>query len=140
MAAKHSAWPPLCFPQTLNRRGDMSLMRTLTLGFMIAMAMCCLSTAPTLAQTPNPATSGQDDHDQTLKQLLTEVRELRIALQRASLSNSRFQMLIERLRIEQTHIDSLRRDLENVRRELTDFQSAKPRMEQEIKDAEDSLD
>jgi len=118
----------------------MSLARTLTLAFMIAMAMCCLPTGRTLGQTTNSATSGQDDHDQTLKQLLTEVRELRIALQRATFSNSRFQMLIERLRVEQTHIDSLRRDLENVRKELADFQTAKPRMEQEIKDAEDSLE
>ena len=112
----------------------MSLIKTFTLGCVIAIGMSGVS----LAQTPNSTTPS--DTEQTLKQLLTEVHELRMALQRASFSSGRFQMLIERLRVEQAHADSLARDLEGVRSQLSELQALKPRMEQQIKDAEDSLD
>jgi hypothetical protein len=48
--------------------------------------------------------------DQTLRQLLTEVRELRLAVQRATVNNSRFQMFIER--------NELNRQLEALMSEL----------------------
>ena len=117
----------------------MSLLKRLVLIFALPVAICGVLCAPTMAQTRNPAIA-TDDHEETLKQLLTEVRELRLALQRAAFSNTRFQMLIERLRIEQSHVDSLRRDLENVRNQLSELKAAKPRMEQEVKDAETRLD
>ncbi len=117
----------------------MSLAKAVVLMFVLPIAVCCVLSARTAAQTRNPVTA-TDDHDQTLKQLLTEVRELRMALQRAAFSNTRFQMLIERLRIEQSHVDSLRRELENVRNQLSELKTVKPRVEQEIKDAETRLD
>ena len=117
----------------------MSLLQRLMLICALPIAVCGMLSAPAKAQTRNPATA-TDDHEQTLKQLLTEVRELRLALQRAAFSNTRFQMLIERLRIEQSHVDSLRRDLENVRNQLSELKAVKPRLEQEIKDAETRLD
>ena len=116
----------------------MSLIKTVVLGLVMVVALC-LSPSTIHAQTGNTAQS-QNDHDQILKELLTEVKALRLALQRATFSNTRFQMLIERLRVEQTHVDSIRRDLEGIRSQLADLQSAKPRMEQQIKDAEDELD
>lgn len=112
----------------------MPLVRTLTLGFVMAIGV-----SGSLAQTRNSTTTPPDP-DQTLKQLLTEVHELRMALQRASFSSGRFQMLIERLRVEQAHADSLARDLEGSRSQLSELQALKPRIEQQIKDAEDSLD
>jgi chromosome segregation ATPase len=118
----------------------MSIIKILVISLVIAFAIVCVSSTPTSAQTRNPAAASQDDHEQTLKQLLTEVRELRLALQRASFSNTRFQMLLERLRVEQTHVDSLRRDLESVRSQLSEFQAMRPRMEQQIKDTEDNLE
>jgi predicted nucleic acid-binding Zn-ribbon protein len=75
-----------------------------------------------------------------LKQLLTAVRELRLALLRATVSNTRFQRLIERTKVDRTHVDSLRRDLNSVRSQISELQAMKPRMQQQIKDAEDGLD
>jgi len=63
--------------------------------------------------------SSTGDRDQILKQLLTEVRELRLALQRATVSSIRFQMLIERARVEQGQVDSLSGQLVSVRSQLT---------------------
>ena len=92
------------------------------------------------AQSEKPAETAQPDRDQTLRQLLTEVHELRLAVQRATVNNMRFQMLIERVRIQQVHVDSLSRQLENIHSQVAEIKSAKPQMEQQIKDAEDLLD
>jgi len=94
----------------------MSFVKGLTLAFLLCLvALCFIPPTATLAQNNKPAESVQGDRDQTLKQLLVEVHELRIAVQRATVNNNRFQMLIERTRVEQTHVESLRRELEGVR-------------------------
>ena len=119
----------------------MSFMRCLTLGCVLGLVMFCfVSPTRAQAQTNKPADSAQGDRDQTLKQLLTEVHELRLAVQRATASNTRFQMLIERVRVQQAHVDALSRQLENVHSQVAEMKAAKPQMEQQIKDAEDLLD
>jgi len=49
-------------------------------------------------------------------------------------------MLIERVRVQQAHVDALSRQLENIHSQVADMKGAKPQMEQQIKDAEDLLD
>ncbi len=119
----------------------MSLVKSLTPAFVLCLVtFCCVSPTGAQAQSNKPAGSVQGDRDQTLQQLLTEVRELRLAVQRATVSNTRFQMLIERVRVQQGHIDALSRQLENIHSQVADMKAAKPQMEQQIKDAEDLLD
>jgi chromosome segregation ATPase len=117
----------------------MSFKNRLTLGCIVGLVIMCF-VAPTRAQTNKPGESAKGDNDQTLKQLLTEVRELRLAVQRATVSNTRFQMLIERVRVQQAHVDALSRQLENLHSQVAEMKAAKPQMEQQIKDAEDLLD
>src|SRR6266849_8691748 len=113
----------------------------LTIGCLLGLVTLCF-VSPTRAQTQTnkPADSTQGDRDQTLKQLLTEVRELRLAVQRAMVGSTRFQMLIERVRVQQAQVDSLNRQLETVRSQVAENKEAKPQIEQHIKDAEDQLD
>jgi chromosome segregation ATPase len=119
----------------------MSLMKALTLGCAL-----CLSTfvhftpTSTFAQTRKQVESAQTDRDQALQQLLEEVRELRLAVQRATITNTRFQMLIERARTEQARVDSIGRQLESLRSQVADMRAAKPHMDNQIKDAESQLD
>jgi chromosome segregation ATPase len=118
----------------------MSFTKHLTLAFVLCVVtFCCASPTGAQAQGNKPAESTQGDRDQTLKQLLTEVRELRLTVQRATVS-TRFQMLIERVRVQQAHVDALSRQLENIHSQVADMKGAKPQMEQQIKDAEDQLD
>jgi chromosome segregation ATPase len=49
-------------------------------------------------------------------------------------------MLIERVRVQQSHVDALGRQLETLHSQLADLKAAKPQIEQQIKDAEDMLD
>jgi chromosome segregation ATPase len=119
----------------------MSFMKNLTLAFGLCLVtFCCASPTSAQAQSNKPAESTQGDRDQTLKQLLTEVRELRLTVQRATVSSTRFQMLIERVRVQQAHVDALSRQLENIHSQVAEMKAEKPRMEQQIKDAEDLLD
>ena len=119
----------------------MSLIKSLGLASLLCLVgFFCLLPTNVSAQGKKPAESAQPDRDQTLRQLLTEVHELRLAVQRATVNNTRFQMLIERVRVQQAHVESLSRQLESVHLQVADIKSAKPQMEQQIKDAEDQLD
>jgi chromosome segregation ATPase len=119
----------------------MSLVKSLTLAFALCLVtFCCVSPTSAQAQSNKPAAAVQEDRDQTLQQLLTEVRELRLAVQRATVNNTRFQMLIERVRVQQAHLDALSRELENIHSQVAEMKAAKPQIEQQIKDAEDLLD
>src|SRR5713226_9255371 len=119
----------------------MSLVKSLTPAFVLCLVtFCCVSPTGAQAQSNKPAGSVQGDRDQTLRQLLTEVHELRLAVQRATVTNTRFQMLIERVRVQQAQVDSLSRQLENVHSQIAEMKAVKPQMEQQIKDAEDQLD
>ena len=119
----------------------MSLIKSLILGCALCLVtFCYVSPTSAQAQSNMTAESTQGDRDQTLKQLLVEVHELRIAVQRATVSNNRFQMLIERVKVQQTHVDSASRELESVRSQLAEVRATKPRLEQQVKDAEDGLD
>jgi chromosome segregation ATPase len=118
----------------------MSLIKRLTFASALGLlTLCFAASSRTVAQTNKPE-SAKGDNDQALKQLLTEVRELRLAVQRATVSNTRFQMLIERVRVQQAHVDALSRQLENLHSQVAEMKAAKPQMEQQIKDAEDLLD
>ena len=112
----------------------------LTLGCVIGLITLCLVASTRIqAQTNKPAESVQGDRDQTLKQLLAEVRELRLALQRATVSSIRFQMLIERVRVEQGQVDSLSGQLVSVRSQLTKLKAEKVDVASRMKDLEDRL-
>jgi len=94
----------------------------------------------TNAQTNQPTDSVQNNYDKTLQQLVAEVRELRIAVQRATFTHTRLQTLIERLRLQQTIVDGVNRQLDIVRIQLADLRNSRPQMEQQIKDAEELLE
>jgi len=99
---------------------------------------------PGIAKTQTQAKPAQAEtasaDREVLQQLLREVRELRLAVQRATVNNTRFQMLIERVRIGQGHVDATVRQLENVRSHLADIRASKPQFEHQIKDAESLLE
>ena len=119
----------------------MSFMKRFMLASILGVVtLCFVYPTGAQAQTNKPGESTQGDRDQTLKQLLAEVRELRLTVQRATVSNTRFQMLIERVRVQQAHVDALSRQLENIHSQVADMKGAKPQIEQQIKDAEDLLD
>lgn len=117
----------------------MSITRNLTIGCVLSViAFCFISPTRAFSQT-KPAVAPADQ-DQTLQKLLDEVHELRLAVQRATANSTRFQMLIERTRLQQARVDTLTRQLEDIHSQAVDMKSARPQLEQQIKDAEEQLD
>jgi predicted nucleic acid-binding Zn-ribbon protein len=114
----------------------MSITRSLSFACLVCLISFLAIPTRILGQAQKPAESAQADRDQTLRQLLAEVHELRLAVQRATL----FQTLIERIRVQQGHVDALTRQLETIHSQIADLKAAKPQMEQQVKDAEELLD
>jgi chromosome segregation ATPase len=84
-----------------------------------------------LGQSNKPASD-----DQTLRALIKEVHELRVALQRNSLIAYRSQITVERIRALRERVDRLTKQLEDVRGEIAAIESETPRMAERIKELE----
>jgi chromosome segregation ATPase len=99
----------------------------------------CLLPITAEAQNKQLVEPAQADRDQTLRQLLTEVRALRLALERATVSNARFQILIDTVRVQQAEVDLLRHQLETARDQLVRLKAEKTEWAAVMKDREDKL-
>ena len=103
------------------------------------MTLGCFSEASVSnAQDRKPVEPPQEDR-QVLRALLDEMRQLRLALQRANAVNHRLQITVERLRLQQGRVDSIARSLENVRSRMSDLKSSRPQMEEQMKYVEEVL-
>lgn len=94
------------------------------------VAVACSSVV--FAQT----TGGRPD---VLTQLLGEVRELRLVLQRQGADSARIQLLISRLTIQETRVSRLARDLDNVRDQLARARADQRQSAEHVKNMEESL-
>jgi predicted nucleic acid-binding Zn-ribbon protein len=104
-------------------------------------AGACLFPSALLAQEERPApTVSPGEGDPVLRQLLVEVRQLRLALQRMTLLSTRFQMAIERIRIQQPHIDGLNRELSGLRENISAKQTELDGLVERRKSAEEELE
>ena len=78
------------------------------------------------------------DPDNRLIQTLTsEVRELRLAIERSTLLGSRTQLAVSRLQLQQTAAAQAVRDLDALRRETGNVAAQRARLEGEIKRVEE---
>lgn len=89
------------------------------------------------AQTPAaPMRGAATDDAQVLRALLTEVRELRMTLQRVNVKAYRMQIGLERLRQQQARVDQFSRELTEVRMNLAEATANRPRMAERLKEME----
>ena len=104
-------------------------------------ASACFFPSAVLAQEEKPAsTVPPGEEDPVLRQLLAEVRQLRLALQRMTLLSTRFQVAIERMRIQQSHVDGLDRELAGLRENISAKQSELDGLVERRKSAEAELE
>src|SRR5688572_15477616 len=118
----------------------MSRSRTLIFGCVLCVLTFCYGSPTTVQAQMNQPDAFQSNYDKTIQQLLAEVRELRLAVQRATFNHTRFQVVIERLRLQQSTIDGVNRQMDLVRAQLADLRNAKPQMEQQIKETEELVE
>lgn len=102
-----------------------------------SLAVLCLAVpVAALAQTQPPPHPAPADQGPTIQALLNEVRQLRLAIERMSLSAYRAQIAVERLRLQQERVERLTRDLEAVRDQIHEEELQEPLMKEVIEGVE----
>lgn len=105
---------------------------------IVLMLLTLISINPALTQNKESANAPSNEQA-TLQALLTEVRLLRLAVQRANTQSYRTQVVLQRLRIQQEHVDRLAHDLEVVRNELGEMAQVREQFAERIRNAGDEI-
>jgi chromosome segregation ATPase len=99
-----------------------------------------LGSQQSYAQSTASSRSPQLNQEQILKELLDEIRQLRIDLSRMRSSAFRSQMVFEQLRLQQEQVNRLTIELNRVNTEIRDLQSAQPGLQVKIEGLEKKVE
>jgi hypothetical protein len=90
------------------------------------------------AQTANnsPAQAAQSENTQVMQALLSEVQQLRLAIQRSNLNIYHAQIAIERMRLQQQRVDRQSEQLRGTREQIAGLRMGQAEMQEELKRAE----
>jgi hypothetical protein len=101
---------------------------------------CGLVTVIWGAQQTGGATDvAQGGERQTLRALLDEVRQLRLVLQRTSLTTTRVQLAFERMRLQRGRLDTILREADSVRGQLLSVRDALAQAADRVKESEEQI-
>jgi hypothetical protein len=85
---------------------------------LVVTAVFICSTATVMAQSANSNTTSQRSQEQSLQDLVNEVRQLRAMLLRVNTTVYRANVVVERMKIQQELVSRGSRDLDDVREQL----------------------
>jgi len=102
---------------------------------LLALAVIGLiSLTASIASTGSSAQGAQGD--QTLQALLSEVHQLRLAIQRSNLNTYHAQITIERMKLQQQRVDRLQAQIGDVRQQLAETRKRLSQTSDDFKQAE----
>lgn len=107
--------------------------------FYLAVFYLVLTNSMSAQTTAARMEAAQTDDKQVLQMILKEVRQLRIAVDKAQANTSRLQIAVERLRRQQEQIDRLTTQLQETQNEAQMLKSTKPQMEEQLKEMESQI-
>ena len=93
---------------------------TLSSAFLSVAALVLLTPHNTLAQSNAAPNAAASKPDQVLQELLSEVHQLRLVLQRNSANAYRGQVMVERLRLQQEMVNRITDELNSIKSQLSD--------------------
>jgi len=102
----------------------------------LIFSLCVAGSILMLPGLPSAQSNKQSGDAQTLQALLTEVRQLRLALQKSNLIAYRSQITVERMRSARGRIDLLTGKLEQIRNEISEMDLQFPQAAGRIKQME----
>jgi hypothetical protein len=97
--------------------------------FSCVISIFLLGSERCYSQSAVPSKSAQPQNELVMKQLVNEVRGLRMALTRITTNAFRAQVMIERLRLQQEQVNRLTLDLVKARTEIGDLKSTRLHLE-----------
>jgi vacuolar-type H+-ATPase subunit I/STV1 len=96
-------------------------------------------TVPAAAQTSNSAAPTPAQETPLTREVVNELQQLRQAVERSNLNQSRVAIAIERLRLQQELLTHLNRDLESAQRSVLEHQATRLWMAERLKDLEQTI-
>ena len=109
---------------------------------LVKVSLCLMAffvTNLAFSQTSESTRFAQGSGDDTIKALLSEVRQLRLTLQKSNLNGYRMQFMVERIRMQQARVDKITNTLEDLRGELSAMQVSVPQQTEQIREVETRL-
>jgi hypothetical protein len=94
--------------------------------------LLALLSIPAMAQTA-------ETDQRTLQALLTEVKELRLAIERSTLLGARTQLAISRLQLQQTTANQISHELDSAREQVADISGKRVRSQEELRQLEEHM-
>jgi hypothetical protein len=118
----------------------MSQAKTISVVFLLFLALFAFTSFGSSQTTSNRAMqTTQTDNARTMQALLDEVRQLRLAIQRSTLSAHNAQVIIEQTRSQQQQIDSLTERLRQTRDRIADVKLGQIDLQADLKRSEGRL-
>lgn len=105
----------------------------LCLLFFMFLVISSIGNPQTTINDQARAGQGQVDNAQTMQALLSEVRQLRLAIQQSNLSIYRAQVIVERMRTEQQQVDRLTERLRETREGVNVWKREQSDVQDELK-------
>lgn len=93
-------------------------------------------------QTPAQETAGAQDKpssEQVLREILAEIKQLRLVVAKTNASQVRFQITFDQHKAQQARVDSMTREMESLKNQLTTSVQFRANNEEMIKTVEDRL-
>ena len=100
--------------------------------------LCFLSTSETLAQEAAKKQNGQSG-EQILTEILSEIKQLRLVIAKTNVNQVRFQITFDQYKAQQSRVDSMNREMESIKNQLTAGNPLRSNNEELIKTSEERL-
>ena len=107
---------------------------------LLSIVLFALFVAPdSYGQSRAPATQ-RSNPDQVIHELLSEVHQLRVAMQHMSVNAYRGQIMVERLRLQQDQVTRLTKELNDLRDGIAEMKAHEPVAKERLDDAENQFE
>ena len=104
---------------------------------LLLFVSCFVAPEKALAQSTNAA---RPTSEQSLQELVREVRQLRATLQRINSAMYKGQVMIERLKLQQEQVVRISRELADTRENLSEIRSHQARLKEQLPKMEDGVE
>jgi hypothetical protein len=100
--------------------------------------VCFLSLSETSAQETAKMQNGQSN-EQILKEILSEIKQLRLVIGKTNVNQLRFQITFDQYKAQQSRVDSMKREMESIKTQLTASNQFRSNNEEMIRTSEERL-
>lgn len=116
---------------SIDERGQTAMKQQFRFG-AIAMLAALAVAAPGHAQTTSPDGA-------TMRELLTEVRQLRLALEKSILLGPKMQLMMQRAQLQDQRVARISQQLDNVRKQIADETARRTKVTEAIAEIDQEL-